>query len=156
MDRAAADRHVAELGERLGLPDLALGEDGMCILSIEDGALLPTIGHNARTGTLDLMICMDEAVPSGRQLYRLLAANFAWTQSEGATFAVEPASGALVVQRRCTADDIGQGGLMPVLEGLATLAARWAGQVADDEALATELEPADIMPAIHLGGMIRG
>jgi hypothetical protein len=144
MDRAAADLHVAELGKRLGMPGLALGEDGMCILSIDNGVLLPTIGYNQRTGTLDVMICMDEAVPSGRQLYRLLAANFAWTRSEGATFAVEPGSGALVVQRRCGPDDLAHG-LMPVLEGLTALATYWTKHL-------TEAEPKEHKHLIGLRG----
>lgn len=153
MDRAAADLHVAELGARLGMPGLALGEDGMCILSIDDGALLPTIGYNPRAGTLDVMICMDDAVPSGRQLHRLLAANFAWTRSEGATFAVEPASGALVVQRRCGPDDLARG-LMPVLEGLTALAAHWAKHLGEAEP--AEPQPFASLQTSPMGGMIRG
>jgi hypothetical protein len=153
MDRAAADLHVAELGKRLGMPGLALGEDGMCILSIDDGVLLPTIGYNQRTGTLDVMICMDEAVPSGRQLYRLLAANFAWTRSEGATFAVEPGSGALVVQRRCGPDDLAHG-LMPVLEGLTALATHWTKHLTEAEPNGPALS--DGLQASPMGGMIRG
>ena len=130
MDRDRAAALVAELGTRLGIPGLALDERGSATLAIDDGAVIVTLGHNPGAGTIDLMVCLDEVEPSGAQLGRLLAANFGWAVTEGAAFALEPASGALVLQRRCSADEIGRRGLPNIIEGFVATAAAWAKRLA--------------------------
>lgn len=129
MDRSTAERLVAELGAQLDLPALALDAEGLCLLGTGDGDLIPTIGWNARTRTLDLMVCLDRVVPEPSQMAGLLAANFAWTGARGAVFALEPATGALVLQRRCAEGDLPEG-LRPALEGLLGLAAAWGARLA--------------------------
>lgn len=152
MDRATADRLVAEFGARLGVPELALDDTGTCTFAVGAGAMLPTIGFNARTGSIDLMICLDEVVPAPDQLGQLLAANFAWLGSAGACFAIEPGSGALVLQRRCTAGDLAEG-LYPLLAGLVAAAEYWGALLAG----ATPPEPEAEMGEIRgsLLGMMR-
>jgi hypothetical protein len=153
MDRATAERHVAELGDRLGLPGLALDADGLCIIALDDGALLPSLGYNPRAGALDLMLCLDRVVPTGRQLAALLDANFAWARTGGFCFATSPRSGALVVQRRCGTEDLAGGGLLPLLQGLIALGEQWERQLSvlapEDEAPEADAAPAP------LGAMVR-
>ncbi len=130
MDRGRAEALVAELGQQLGIKGLALDRRGSCTLAIDDGAVIVTVGHNARTGSIDLMICLDEVEPSGTQLARVLAANFGWLDTAGATFALEPGSGALVLQRRCIGPELDHGGLHPVLAGLVATAEAWSRRLA--------------------------
>jgi hypothetical protein len=122
MERAEADRLIAELGDALGMPDLALDANGVCSLVI-DGALVPTFGHNPRAGSLDMMICLDGVIPDAALMRDLLEANFGWLDGFG--YALSPASGALVLQRRCTPHDC-RGGLRPLLEALLGAAERMA------------------------------
>lgn len=126
MDRGQAEALVTELGTQLGIPGLALDERGSATLAIDEGAVIVTLGHNPRAGAIDLMVCLDEIEPSGAQLGRLLVANFGWTATDGAAFALEPASGALVLQRRCFADELGRRGLRQILEGFVGTAEAWA------------------------------
>ena len=143
MDRDRAAALVAELGTRLGIPGLALDERGSATLAIDDGAVIVTLGHNPGAGTIDLMVCLDEVEPSGAQLGRLLAANFGWTATEGAAFALEPASGALVLQRRCSADELGRRGLPNILEGFVATAEAWAERLAAAPAAGGDDDAAD-------------
>jgi hypothetical protein len=135
MQRAEADRLVAELGRYLGLPDLALDEGGTCTLLTEDGALAPTLGHNRATGTIDLMICLDGLRPGDTQLRSLLTANFG--TPEGHSFALLPATGALVLQRRCAPHELG-GGLLPPLTRLIAAADRLTGGPMGTQAITTD------------------
>jgi hypothetical protein len=144
MDSARAEALVAELGQQLGIEALALDKRGTCTLAIDEGALIVTLGHNARTGSIDLMVCLDEVEPSGLQLVRILGANFGWLETAGATFALEPGSGALVLQRRCLGQELEHGGLRRAVEALVATADGWsrrlavmAGAAEDGEAEAT-------------------
>ena len=84
-----------------GIPGVVLDESGMVTLVLGDAPRLVNLGFNAPAGTLDLMLCLDEVVPTASQLSRLMAANFGWTATLGAVLALKPTLGALVVQRRC-------------------------------------------------------
>lgn len=138
MERSQADALITELGETLGIVGLALDDGGSCTLFIDDGAVIVSIGHNAAAKTIDLMVCLDAVEPGSAPLNRLLQANFAWRGSLGATFAIEPASGALVLQRRVTAADAGE--LRQTLEDLVAAAESWAKQLGADDAPAAETE----------------
>lgn len=136
MDRAEADNHIQELGRVLGLPELTMDEAGTCILSLVEGALLPILGYNRRTLTIDVMICLDDVVPTAEQMGRLMEANFAWLGSTDATLATAPKSGALVIQRRCGSTDL-ENGLAAVLESLVGVAQYWSGEFRQDGLPAT-------------------
>lgn len=135
MDRTQADALIGELGGQLGIPELALDGDGIATLVLEgggdgdggDAGMVLSLGHSSRAGTLDLMVCLDGTVPAGAQLAEVLTANFAWQATDGACFALEPSSGALVLQRRCTAEDGPR--LRDLAEGLVAAAEAWAGRL---------------------------
>ena len=152
MDKAQAQAAVGDLARELGMADASLGEAGHCLLAIDDGAVLVHLGYNPSAGAIDLMICLDEVTPSPADVARLMTANFAWVESAGATFALEPQSGALVVARRCNAADIGNSGLRRALEALVEVAETWSKRLANSSAV----EPTsrtDI--GDHATGMIR-
>jgi hypothetical protein len=130
MDRSQADAVVADLGARLGLAGLALDEGGVATLTLDDGALVVSIGHAPNAGALDLMISLEGVEVTGARVAEvLLAANFGWRAAGGgACFAVEPSSGALVLQRRCADEDGPR--LHDILESLLVAAETWAARLA--------------------------
>ena len=130
MDRTRAEALVADLGQQLGIEALALDERGTCTLAIDEGAVIVTLGHNTRTGSIDLMVCLDEVEPSTTQLVRVLGANFGWLETAGATFALEPGSGAMVLQRRCHGPELDHGGLRRAVEALVATADGWSRRLA--------------------------
>ena len=101
----------------------------MVTLVLGDAPRLVNLSFNAPAGTLDLMLCLDEVVPTASQLSGLMAANFGWTATLGAVLALEPTSGALVVQRRC-GEEVLSNGLVSVVEGLITVGEAWASRLA--------------------------
>jgi len=139
MDRTQADAYISQLGNSLGLDGLALDADGLCMLALDGGVLLITLGYQPGTGGFNLMICLDEVVPTLAQLSELMSANFGWAQTDGGAFALEPVTGALALQRRCGDDEL-QAGLYPVIEGMVNVAERWR-----DRLLAVESQA----PALH-------
>jgi hypothetical protein len=145
MDRTEADALVARLGQVLGIAGLALDEGGVCTLAIDDGAVVVSLGHNAGAGTLDLMTCLDEVVPDGRLASRLLQANFGWHGTGGAGFAIEPVTGALVLQRRLCAAEAEGNGLAGALEALVAAAQAWSRRLAE-EPTTQEAMPLDLRP----------
>ncbi|MBL6080016.1 type III secretion system chaperone [Belnapia sp. T18] len=152
MTRDECAAHVTQLGEALGIGTLILDEDGLCILAVSDGGLIPTIGWNANGRTLDVMICLD-LEPKDSELRMLMAENFAWDAAAGAVFALEPQTGALVIQRRCTSTDL-EHGLLPVLDILIDLAESCTARFS---APADEEMPMPASPPLGFGaGSIRG
>lgn len=135
MDSTQITNELTRLGEQLGIGALAFDEQGICSLAIDDGRWIVAIGHSAGENSLRLMLCVDERVPDERQAYRLLAANFAWQDSDGATFALAPDSGALIVQRNVSGDELGAGQLPALLEALVATAERWTAELGSTPAL---------------------
>jgi hypothetical protein len=154
MDRAQAEALVTELGQQLGIESLALDARGSCTLAIDEEAVIVTIGHKARTGTIDLMICLDEIEATGARLVRVLGANFAWLGTGGATFALEPGSGALILQRRLVDQELQHGGLGRALQSLVAMAETWTRQLATIK----DAGPADdeVGPALDPGRIAQG
>ena len=131
MDRGEADALVARLGEELGIAGLALDAGGSCILSIDEGAMIVSLAHDPAAGAVDLMTRLDEVAPAGGALLgRLLRANFAWHATAGATFAVEPMSATLVLQRRVTSAQDEADGLRGAVERLVATAEAWKKELA--------------------------
>lgn len=131
MDRQQVEALIAELGRQLGIREFALDDDGVATLTLDEGGTIVSLGHAPHAGTLDLMICLDEVVPAGAAVAEAFAANFGWGVGDGACFALEPTSGALVLQRRCTVEDGPR--LRDILEGMVLSAEAWARRLAPRE-----------------------
>ncbi len=138
MDAGQANVLVAELGRQLGIADLALDEGATCTLFVDDGAVIVSFGFNKTAQAIDLMICLDAVEPATAPLALLLRANFSWLGSRGATFAIEPASGALVLQRRVAGNAVHVAELRQALEELVAAADAWAKRLAAETAAAGE------------------
>jgi len=137
MDRGQANVIVGDLARAMGIEALALDDNGMCVVALEEGAdkVVVSIGHNAGAGALDLMACLDTVDPSPQRVAEALIANFR-SAPAAVTLAAEPSTGAFVVQRRYYARDLGDGGLPEALIAFVTEAMAWTRhlqEIADDE-----------------------
>lgn len=128
MDRDQAGQRIRELGERLGIADLALDDGNTARLAIQDGPTV-NVGYAAASGTLELMICLDAIAVTPSIMNDVLGANFAWRRSGGGAFAIDEASQALVLQRRCTDAEAVDGGLFAALEALVAAAEAWQRRI---------------------------
>jgi hypothetical protein len=142
MDRNQANALVSRLGEAIGIADLALDDGGACTLVIDNGAIIVSLGHNAAAGALDLMTCLDQVEPTPANLARLLQANFSWRGSGGATFALDPTGGAVMLQRRIA--DATDDELKAALEALVATAEAWIKRFPDQQTAVDDSATADV------------
>ncbi|THF64111.1 type III secretion system chaperone [Pseudothauera rhizosphaerae] len=144
MDTNQATQWIADLGQQLGIGELALNEDGVCTLSIDDGRWLVIIGYHPSEGGLRLMICVDDLIPDAGQLAELMTAHFAWRESAGTTFALAPGSGALVLQRQVSDVQLAAIDLADTVALLVDCAEAWTARLtAAPEPAATDEAPVD-------------
>jgi hypothetical protein len=129
MDRTQADAHITRLGDVLGLAGLALDEQGLCLLALDGGALLVKMGYQPQSGSINLMVCLDKVVPTPVQMADLLAAHFGWAHVDTGVFAIEPGTGALVLQRRCGDGEL-DAGLYSIVDAMVNVAERWRDNLA--------------------------
>jgi hypothetical protein len=129
MDRGQADILVGDLAQQLGVPTLALDENGMCILAIDEGKVIVSIGYNRAAGSLDLMVCLDRVDPSPARVATALRANFERASGSAASLAAEPSTGAFVLQRRWFTPDLGDGGLPAAVLSFIDEAEAWTARL---------------------------
>ncbi len=139
MDRQQADRVIAELGAKLGCPNLTLDDSGTCTLAIDGDALAVSFRHDSAAGALDLMTGLDDVIVSPARLSRALAANFCWRPADGSTFGLDPVSNRLVLQRRC-GGSLDADAAMQVLESLVRHGLAWT-RILNDIAIEDPEEP---------------
>jgi hypothetical protein len=144
MDRNQANALASRLGEAIGIADLALDEGGTCTLVIDNGAVIVSLGHNTAAGALDLMTCLDQVEPTPANLSRLLQANLGWRGSGGATFALDPTGGAVMLQRRIGDAEATEDGLKAALEGLVATTEAWIKRFSDQQATVDDATTADV------------
>lgn len=141
MDRTHADRLVAELGGRLGLPALALEDEDSLTLSIDGGAVTVRIAYAEQTDMFDLSTRLERLVPRPAHLARALGLNFCWQANAGAIFSLDRLSGRLELKRRCLASDLDLAGFNEVLEKLVGHGIAWAkilGDMKDEQSAAPD------------------
>jgi hypothetical protein len=144
MDRNQAEALVSRLGEAIGIADLALDDGGTCTLAIDNGAIIVSLGHNAAAGALDLMTCLDQVEPTPANLARLLQANFSWRGSGGATFALDPTGGAVMLQRRIADAKATDDELKAALEALVATAEAWIKRFPEQQTAVDDSANADV------------
>jgi hypothetical protein len=145
MDRSQATLLIAELGQRLGVSDMALS-NGSCLLSLDSGAVVVSIRHDEPSGTFELMAGHDDVELSPARLAKALAANFCWRPVDGALFSLDPISRRLVLRRTCSGDGLDVAALMTLLDRFVKHAMAWTkilAETADEEGeeAAAQLEP---------------
>jgi len=147
VDRAHADKLVAEMGSRLGLADLALDDSDSCSLSIDDGAVTVRISYTKETDMFDLSTRLERLAPQQAHLARALGLNFCWQANAGAIFSLDRLSGRLALNRRCMAADLDLAGFTGALEKLVGHAIAWTkilGDMKDEAAARADPAPAGV------------
>ncbi len=143
MERRQADILIGDLATQLGIPTLALDENNMCMLAIDDAQQTVSIAYDPTAGSFNLVTCLDAIAPSPARIALALAANFERPSAGGASLAIEPSSGTFVLQRRWLTPDLGVGGLPGALLAFLDEAGAWTGRLASiDEAAPTASGPA--------------
>jgi hypothetical protein len=153
MDRGQADIVVAEFGRALGISDLALNDDGMGILALDDSAAVVAFGFNQAAGALDLMICLADVDPSSARSLAALRANFGSWGPGCETLATDPSSGAYVLQRRYVGADLVEGGLAGAVHELLDGARRWTARLNAIAHLPTTEQLANVTQTPAHGGL---
>jgi hypothetical protein len=130
IDGAQAGTLLGELGEQLGLGALTFDEQHRCTVEVEGGAISIDLTFSPSVSAIDLMVDLGEVGLSPARLEALLAANFCGLGADGAAFALDPLSGALVLQRRFVEDELVPGGLRTAFEQLVHHARAWPERIA--------------------------
>ncbi len=152
MEKAQADILIAELGDRLGIPAMALDADDMAVLSIDGDAVVVAVRYDRQSGAIDLLAGLDDVASSPARLSRMLAASFSW-QLDGAIFALDPTTGRLELRRRCAGEGLDSGRLNEALETLVANAIAWSRVLRDlPEGDSAPPAPAEL-PRPPLGGV---
>lgn len=149
MDRDRIDRLLAEFGERLELEGLALDEEGVAQLALDD--VLVTLEHDEAGGRLVMTAPLGEPRGDRAEAYgRLLDANLFWSGTDGATLARERASGMVVMMRALPVAGLDPDGFEGALRGFVDAAERIASDLAEPEAAPVTAG------GLMMGGYLRG
>jgi hypothetical protein len=134
MDRQHADLLMAEFGAQVGLPGLALDDDGACRLSFDDGAMTVDIRFDFDSGTASFAAPLDRVPPTPARLKRALAANFCWQDCAGAVFGLDRLANRLVLRRHCRLEDIDLSGLTAAVQRIVSHALAFTRMLGELEA----------------------
>lgn len=131
--RAIANQLITTLGETLTIPGLKLADGtDTCVLSFDDDLVL-NIEYDDSTTRLVFSIYIGEIPPSGAEplLREILAANFFWQHTGGATLALEKATGGLVLVYALGINEFESTTLEIVIENLLNAAEEWRQKISD-------------------------
>ena len=138
-----ATRLLEEFARSRGLENLVFGEDGDCSLVDEEERVI----HLQVDAENDCIICLAAlgALPSPagcrpEMLYDLLAANFCWQRSLGATLATEPQSGQVIIQRNLSLADVDADALSSFIDAFTQVTVYWEGRLAEMQAASEDDE----------------
>ncbi|MBS0643373.1 MAG: type III secretion system chaperone [Acetobacteraceae bacterium] len=92
---------LRDLGAGIGLPELAPDDDGYCCLKIGE-QITVSMQYESEEQNLVLFarLCAIDPVFREEAYEMLLAGNLFWAQTGGATLAVEPAGGEVMLQAK--------------------------------------------------------
>jgi len=125
VDRTHAEKLVAELGSKLGVPGMALDDTDNCSLSLDDGAVTVRISYTEETDMFDFSARLEGLVPKPAHMARALGLNFCWQANSGAVFSLDALSGRLALNRRCPAAELDLAAFNTALEKLVGNAVAW-------------------------------
>lgn len=138
IDAAYIDTVLGEVAGAIGLSTLKLDDSGACAFAVDDGAIRVDLQFQPRFGAIDIVVWPGRIELSETRLDAMLAANFCWRATEGATFGLEPLSGTPVLQRRCFEHELATGRLPAAIERLVRHARTWPKHLASIETRAAD------------------
>ena len=132
---------VDSLASDLELEGLAFDEQNRIVLQIGEEHLVTLALDGQDPDSLYLFAAITAASPEAPDpLWRALKANYLWGESAGATFAVEPETGVLVLHRRLDLTRLDYPAFHTALERFADLAAAWESESDKDRPAGTKEE----------------
>ncbi|NJN48094.1 MAG: type III secretion system chaperone [Candidatus Competibacteraceae bacterium] len=130
MSKSHMQHLTDELGDAIGLPDLALDEkDFVCIVS-EDGVVL-NLDYFEDEDTLVMYTTVGE-IPDDKRLklyQEMLRANFFWETTAGATLCLDPEIDLALLMANVTVADMSLPQLMNILDHFTKLAWAWSDRI---------------------------
>ena len=122
---------IADFAAKIGLEDFAPNEEGVCQLIDEN--MVITIQDCGEIGLILITAPMAKlpARTAGVLLRRLLAANFLYEKTMGATIALDEKSGMLYLTRYDALGQLDGEGLKARLESFATVLDQWRREIAN-------------------------
>ncbi|MCC9620337.1 type III secretion system chaperone [Thalassospira sp. MA62] len=157
MSLTAIAAHFTELGQQLGMAELALDENHHCVLNIDDGEDI----HLEYIEDEDLLL-MVSALPAASEKHQakiydtLLKGNFLWQETYGATIAVHPKTNAIIFEHKMRVEGIEQGSLQDHIAGLDGLVRAWDERLKDVVAEAEATASTSTPNPQHMNTMLRG
>ena len=136
------DGAIRALGAAMGLPQLSLGADGQCELTV-DGDLSVLFVGEPKGDTLDLFARLGEPALAAGLALSLAEANFTGASRGGAWLAVDPVTSDVVLRQRITANRLDA----VAARGFAEAALHWRTALPDlhaPAASAPAAAPADV------------
>jgi len=119
---ASADAHVDALATRLGRP-LSIGAEGTLELSFEDGVSVTL--ESISDDTLYLYAVMGHAPVDAQALRTILEAHFFSQIAGHMRFAIDPASGELLLMERIDLPDLPPHGMPGIVDAFLAEVRRW-------------------------------
>jgi hypothetical protein len=147
---------LQRIGQTVGIPDLALDDDGYCQLRI-DGTLDIAIEF-IEDGELAVFTARCGAIGDRNRaavLQQIADANFYWVGSGGGTLSTNSREGTVYLQYREPTTQMDQARLENLLQALANNAERWGARLAaldidpagaDDASTGGTAAPGDLIP----------
>jgi len=138
MSRQNLQTLLQRIGQTVGIPDLALDEDGYCQLRI-DGTLDLAIEF-VEDGELAVFTARCGAIGERNRaaaLQQIADANFYWIGAGGGTLSTNSREGMVYLQFREPTAQMDQARLQDLLQALANNAERWGARLA-----ALDIDPA--------------
>lgn len=157
MSLTAIQALFAELGQQLGMAELALDDNNHCILNIDEGSDI----HLEYLESEDLLL-MVTALPPALEKHQakifetLLKGNYLWQDSYGATLAIHPETDAIILEHKMRTDAIEPGSLQDHIAGLDTLARAWEERIGDIIAEQESQATANTTTPQDMNHMLRG
>lgn len=130
-----------ELAADIGLSELAFDEDNKIVLLIDGGKVLNILADDQTGGLVLFMRIGTEVAATPETSNIALRANFAWLETRGATLAIEPAGGRLVLQHQLPLHDLDYPRFRSAIERFLETADYWSA-IATDSA-ADQEQPAE-------------
>ncbi len=129
MDEQNLNRLIGDLGKDIGIPDLALDEDGFVCIINEDGVVV-NIDHFDDQDSLVIYTTIGEIVEDRRlEIYdEMLKANFMWKDTLGATLCVSPDGKHALLMASFTVGDLDLPQLLNMYKYIYEMTWAWAGR----------------------------
>lgn len=138
-----AEQLLKELGLTMGLPDLRFDDRG-CARLVFDSKVAVNFENDAEAGEVQLYSTLAPLPAGDREpLYRLLCeGNLFGAQTAGATLAVDPLAGEVVLCRAIAVEGADAAGVARLLERFVATAEEWSGRLASGAPASRSAAPA--------------